>query len=650
MDYSREKDIPFLQGAAKLLEEERSRLRASLAALQAAEAEAARRAETSETETARLRAELERERLNSQAIADKVARQNEELEREREEKVDLRLTSQAAEETIARQNEELEREREEKVALRLTSQAAEETIVRQNEELERERQEKAALRLTSQAAEETIARQNEELETEREAKANLQQELARLEAEMAALKELLDLRNKALYGRSTERRPKDDKNIDSKSKPNRERKKRKGHGRTSQPELPSIDVTHKLTDEKLVCDACGGQMGAVDTLAEQSELIAIEKRKVVLERHLRTVYACNCGQCIKTAPGPLRVIPKGRYALSFAVHIAYQKYFAHLPLERQVQAFAHDGARFTTAALWDQIDALATILKATYDAIWRAIQSEEILRADETPWAIMSNGHTANEKFYAWVCVGTRFVAFRLLDTRSAMGAASVLGNFAGTLMVDGLTSYPAAAKRKSNEAPGFIIANCNAHARRKFVECERYWPKESAHAVDLYRKIYAVERKAKGLPPAKLLELRQEKSKPLMDALFNWAREQQQRTDVLPSTGLAKAVAYLLNHEKGLRVFLDNPNVPVDNNESERAIRPLVLGRVNYLGSRSRRGTEVLAIISTLVESAKRCGVPPEAYLLAAAEHALTKAGNVLLPDEFKRQLENLRAPPNTG
>lgn len=516
-----------------------------------------------------------------------------------------------------------------------------------HDENARLRAELARERLARQAAEEEAAGRTGELATEREEKERLRAELVRLELEMAALKELLDRRTQEMYGRSSERRSLLRDKPAGKGKPKGGGKERKGHGRTEQPELPKVEVTHTLPADQQVCDACGGQMSPVDTLAEQTELIALEKRRVVLEQHLRKVYACNCGQCLKTAPGPLKLIPGGRYSLSFTVHVAYQKYFAHLPLERQVQAFAHDGGRFTTAALWDQLDALATALKGTCDAIWKAIQAEQILRADETPWAVLSNGHTSNEQFYAWVCVGTTYVAFRLLDTRSAEGAATVLGSFAGTLMVDGLTSYPAAAKGKPGEAPKFQVANCHAHARRKFVEIEKHWPAESAQAVGLYRQLYEVEREGKDLPVAELLVLRQAKSKPLVNALFAWGREQQQRADVLPSTGLAKAVAYLLNHETGLRVFLDNPAVPIDNNASERAIRPLVLGRVNYQGSRSRRGTEVQAIISTLVESAKRCDVSPEAYLMAAAEHALMKAGNVLLPDEFKRQLENLRAPP---
>lgn len=581
MDYSKERSVKFLRGAAQSLHDENRRLRQERAAAAArlAEAESARAAALEEA--ARERAALEA-RLNELASAQAAA------------------LAEVARERLARQ-----------------------------------------------AAEEEAERRAGELAAEREEKARLQEELARLERDMAALQEALDRRDQELYGQSTERRPLDDEESEEPKKDKKARKPRTGHGPTAQPALPRVEVKSKLTDEQLKCDVCGGQLAPIDTMAEEAELVALQRRKVVLEKHIREMYRCDCGECLKTAPGPLKLISGGRYALSFTVHVAYQKYFAHMPLERQAQMFAHEGLAVSTATLWDQLDALATALKATYDEVWKRVQAEKVLRADETPWAILSNGHTENEQFYAWVCVGTTYVAFRLLDTRSAEGAATILGSFAGTLMVDGLTSYPAAAKGKPGEAPKFKVANCNAHARRPFVECEKYWPEESAFAVGIYRKLYMIEREGKSLTPAERLALRQTKSKPLMDELFDWARKQQQRPDVLPSTGLAKAVAYLLNHEVGLRIFLDDPAVPIDNNESERAIRPTVLGRVNYQGSRSRRGAEVHAILSTLVESAKRCGVPPEAYLLAAVRHALTKAGAVLLPDEFKRQLDAIRAMP---
>lgn len=476
-----------------------------------------------------------------------------------------------------------------------------------------------------------------------EESAQKQEEIQRLRQEIQVLKEQLDRRTRTLYGRKSERRAATDteQGDDSETKSPRKKKKQKGHGPTSQPHLPIEEVKNTLAEEARICGNCGGKLDPMGTEAEESELIAIEKRRIVLERHVREKYRCPCCQAgVVTAPGPAKLIQGGRYALNFAVEVAYSKYFGHVPLDRQVQMMKHEGLRVTTATLFDQIDALATALTPTYQAILRIVQAETVLRADETPWNVLSNGHTKNERFYAWVAVGSKYVAYCLLDTRSKDGADTILGAFAGTLMVDGLTSYPAAAKGEPGQDPRFKVANCHAHARRKFVECEQYYPEESKVAIELYRRLYEIEREAKE-PGADRLALRQSKSRPLIDELFDWARAQQARNHLLPSSGLAKALSYLLNHETGLRVFLDEPGVPIDNNESERALRGPVLGRKNSYGSRSRRGTETAAILYTLVESAKRLDLSPKDYLEAAAEHALRKAGAVLLPEEFKSQLE---------
>lgn len=492
-------------------------------------------------------------------------------------------------------------------------------------------------------AAQALADENERLRADQAAVAA---ELAAARAELATVKELLALREKQLYGKKTERRPPAEETIEAEAKPARPKTPRKGHGPTPQPGLERVDVVHELAGEKLKCEHCGHQLEPLGTEAEQAEMIALEERKLVLERHLRMKYCCpGCKTGVQTAPGPAKLVPGGRYALSFTIDAAFSKYLAHLPFERQAHMLRHEGLKVTTATLFDQVDALATALTPTYQAIWAALQQEPVLHADETPWAVLSNGHTENERFYAWCAVGRQYVGYRLLDTRSAEGAATILGSFSGTLVVDGLTSYPAAAKGAPGDAPKFVVANCHAHARRKFVEIEKNWPEESQFAVELYRELYAVEAAAKE-PGADRAALRREKSKSLVDKLFSWAREQQGRSDLLPSSGLAKALAYLLNHEAGLRVFLDDPAVPIDNNEAERAMRSPVLGRKNHYGSRSRRGTETAAILYTLVESAKRVGISPKAYLAAAAEHALREAGAVLLPDEFKQQLAAARDP----
>ena len=480
-----------------------------------------------------------------------------------------------------------------------------------------------------------------------EVAARQQSEITRLAQENQALKEQLDRRNRALFGRKSERRPVEEAGQETPDEQKPPRKKHPGHGHTPQPKLPRVKVVNELTGDALSCEHCGGTMELMGSAAEEAELIAIEERKIVLEQHIRAKYQCPCCRIgVKIAPGSLKLIPGGRYALSFAVEVAYSKYFAHLPLDRQVQMMKHEGLRVTTSALFDQIDALATALAPTYQAILRIVQAEVVLRADETPWAVLSNGHTKNERFYAWVAVGTKYLAYCLLDTRSKDGAATILGSFAGTLMVDGLTSYPAAAKSEAGAPPKFKVANCWVHARRGFVECEKHYPEESGFIMELVRQLYEVEREGKE-PDANLGSLRNERSRPLVDQIFAWAKDQQKRTDLLPSSGLMKALNYLVNNETGLRVFLDDPAVPIDNNESERALRGPVLGRKNSYGSRSRRGTETAAILYTLVESAKRVDVNPRAYLEAAAEFALTRAGAILLPDEFKRQLDAVRESP---
>jgi transposase len=514
--------------------------------------------------------------------------------------------------------------------------AAAAALEEENRALRAERAALEAALVEARAERDTLERQRAE-------------EVAALQAELASVREKLTLREQQLYGQKSERRPSKEKTGGSEAKQKEKPAKapRKGHGPTEQPDLPKDDVEHTLVGAELACDHCGGTLAPMGTVAEEAELVAIEERRIVLERHLRQKYQCPCcRKGVKVAPGPVKLVPGGRYALSFALHVAFDKYLAHLPLERQAHIFRHAGLKVTTATLFDQVDALATALTPTFLAIWQVLQAEAVLCAEETPWAVLSNGHTANERFYAWCAVGSQYVGYRLLDTRSAEGAATILGGFAGTLMVDGLTSYPAAAKGKPGEGPKFLVANCHAHARRKFVEIEQHWPAESQHAIDLYKQLYAVEREGKQ-PGADLLALRQQKSKPLLDELVAWAREQRDRADVLDSSNLKSAAAYLLNHEAGLRVYLEDPAVPIDNNAAERAMKSPVLGRKNHYGSRSRRGTETAAILYTLVESAKRVGVSPMAYLAAAAEHALRRAGAVLLPDEFKQQLEAVMAQP---
>ena len=219
-----------------------------------------------------------------------------------------------------------------------------------------------------------------------------------------------------------------------------------------------------------------------------------------------------------------------------------------------------------------------------------------------------------------------------------------MLKGFDGVLVADGYRAYDKAAKAADGDID---LAICWAHARRKLVEAEESYP-EASEALDLMGELFLIER---DLPDwqvitdpnlraqvlAQIREIRQDKSRPLVDALAAWAKAQR----VLPKSALGKAIGYLHTYWDGLLLYLTDPRVPMTNNAAERAIRGCVVGRKNFYGSKSVRGTQVAALFYSLLESAKLAGVEPHGYLMAAAEAAL--AGDAPLLPHVHRQ--NLRA-----
>jgi hypothetical protein len=157
---------------------------------------------------------------------------------------------------------------------------------------------------------------------------------------------------------------------------------------------------------------------------------------------------------------------------------------------------------------------------------------------------------------------------------------------------------------------------------------------------------LYGVERKANTVDEsgrmAERHRLRQAESRPILELIWAWAASQR----ALPQSGLGKAIAYMLALKPSLSAFLDDPAIPLDNNRAEQALRSVVLGRKNHLGSKSQRGTEVAALFYTLCQSAMLSGVNPREYLVAAAKQALQDPERVLLPAEFRRQQELAKAP----
>jgi len=448
-----------------------------------------------------------------------------------------------------------------------------------------------------------------------------------LQGELEALQELLSRREKALFGDSSEKRPGP---VSSVAQP--EPKPRKGHGPREQLQLPIAEVLHVLDESNRDCPACGGHLEEMKDQQEVSDEITVVQRRFLVARHLRQKYRCRCNAAVVTAPGPRKLIPGGRYSPAFAVEVATSKYLDHLPLERQSRIMQREGLSVGSQTLWDQLDALAGHLEPTYRELSRRVLSSPLVHADETHWRLMAKSE--RKKYWAWCVTSIDTAYYRIFDNRAKGSAQQLLAGYRGTVVADGYGAYEALARA----GPGFTLAHCWAHVRRKFVEIESHYPRQAREILDLIGEIYAVEREV--FPPgvedsqaARLTQrarLRAERSRPLIERIRVWAESQT----ALPRSGLGQAIRYMRELWPGLTRFVDDPLIPLDNNPVERALRGLVVGRKNHYGSRSHRGCEVAALFYSLIETAKLCGVEPKSYLLRATSEALDHPGAVTLPN----------------
>lgn len=473
------------------------------------------------------------------------------------------------------------------------------------------------------------------------------EERGQLELELGRLREQLERQNRTLYGRSSERRTEPDQTKKSK----KEQPPQPGHGPTPQPELPIVEVVEPLDPPDCTCPQCGGQLAPMDGQFEEADEVDVVERSFRIVRRKRQKYTCRCGACVETPLLAPRVVPGGRYSNAFAVAVAIAKYADHLPLARQVGQMRRLGLKVTSQALWDQLWALYGVLAPSYEAVQDYVLSVAVIGADETTWPLMEKGKTT--KCWAWAVCRTDAVFYLIQPTRSEAGAAAVLRDFSGTVIADGYSAYTALRETRARayEQPGlplpegadavtrppppFRIANCWAHARRRFVDCEPNAP-QVKEVLDLIRDLYAVEAEVREAGDDDLLgrlaHARATRSTPLVVRIFAWARAQVAR----PTSGLATAIHYLVGHEAGLRVFLSDARVDIDNNRTERGMRGPAVGRRNHYGSKTERGTQVAALFYTLIESAKLAGLDPAAYLLEATLRALANPGTVTLPRDL--------------
>lgn len=402
-----------------------------------------------------------------------------------------------------------------------------------------------------------------------------------------------------------------------------ERRKRQGRREDILADLPVETVVHSLPLEEQFCSCCGGPLHEIS--AEVRRELKYIPAEIKVVEHVRPVYSCR--RCEKkdittpviTAPMPAPVLKGSLASPSLMAHIMTQKYVYAMPLYRQEQQFSRMGVELSrqTLANW-MIYGADRWLRPLYDRMHERLLQQDILHADETTLQVLHEPDRSPEsKSYLWLFrtgnEGPPIVLYDYRPTRAGIVPREFLKGFEGYLHVDGYAGY--------NGIHGVTLVGCWAHARRGFDEALKALPAKNLSAdvtarrgLEFCNRLFAIERDIEQMTPDERLEERQRRSRPVLDAFLVWLQAQSPKA--LPESGLGKAVAYCLNQWDKLIAFMADGRLELSNNLSERSIKPVVIGRKNWLFANTPRGARASATIYSIIETAKENGLNPFAYL----------------------------------
>ena len=386
----------------------------------------------------------------------------------------------------------------------------------------------------------------------------------------------------------------------------------------------NLDVKTIVHQPATTICACGCQMKQIGQ-DKQDKLGMIPKR-FYIERHVYPKYTCN--QCdrqrlIQTKTPP-QIIDKSISTPELLAHILISKYADHQPLYRQNLIYLRSGVNIPDATMADWVGRCGVELEPLVQRLRELLLGQPILHADETPVTIMKVGGTSPKKGYVWAYLTPQHSPFKAVVYDFAISRRNehpkdFLQKWQGKLVCDDYNGY------KFLFHQGVTEIGCMAHARRKFYELQVTGQSlVSYEALELFQKLYVVEReiderfeKNQTLTPRDasiVRQIRQAKAKPIADSLYRWLQEKRQLTS--KNAGITKAIDYCLKRWMALSRYLDDGNLPIDNNWAENQMRPWALGRKNWLFAGSLRSGQRAAVIMSLVQSARLNGVDPYAYL----------------------------------
>ena len=336
---------------------------------------------------------------------------------------------------------------------------------------------------------------------------------------------------------------------------------------------------------------------------------------VVLE-YRQPVLKHGPSQTLKSTAAPRAVFEGAMADVSLLAGMLIDKFAYHLPLYRQHQRLRDAGIHLSRTTLTYYVQRTIELLRPVYDAQLRHVLTSRVLAMDETPHKAGRKGKGKLNSVWYWPIYGEDDeVCFTYSASRGRQHVDTLLKNFAGTLLTDGYAAYERFAANRAE----VTHAQCWAHTRRTFERAEQAEPQAVAEALALIGALYRIEsdiRKQELEGQAKL-EYRSRYSLPVVDSFFGWVHEHRQRLDLLSSDPFAKALVYAAEREASLKIFLGDPDVPIDTNHLERALRVIPMGRRNWLFNWTEVGAQHVGVIQSLLVTCRLHGVDPYAYLV---------------------------------
>lgn len=461
----------------------------------------------------------------------------------------------------------------------------------------------------------------------------LESSMTQLLDENQQLKQQVNWFKKQLFGRKSEKRLVDDSTHPSLFDESSSQK----HKPT-----PKETITYQRRKGKQRSEGCVTEQGlrfdetvpvevinipAPELQGEQAEQFEVIDEKVtrrlaqrpgsyVVLEYRRPVVKHKASQTLSTAAAPTAVLDNSIVDVSLLAGMLIDKFVYHLPLYRQYQRLQQSGITVSRASLTNWVQRALHLLSPIANAQLQQVLQSKVLAMDETPIKAGRKSKGKMKSTWFWPLYGERDeVVFGWSETRGSAYVKQRLKDFKGTLLTDGYAAYDCFAKNK----PEMILAQCWAHTRRYFIKAQDVEPEASEQALQYIAKLYQNEEhiRKKQLDAQKKLDYRSQNSKSVVDDFFNWCHEQRQRIDLVNSNPLSTALTYVANHQAQLMVYLSDPDVPIDTNHIERALRPIPMGKKNWLFCWSEVGAEQVATIQTLLTTCKLQGVDPYRYLV---------------------------------